>query len=98
MLFIVQFVDHPQQQALRQSQMAAHLQWLNEHQETVLQAGSLRERVDAPALGGLWIVDAADKEAVLNLLQTDPFWIHGLRASVEVLHWSKAFGDRKVLI
>ncbi|MDC8785359.1 YciI family protein [Roseateles koreensis] len=98
MLFIVQFVDHPLRQALRQSQMAAHLLWLKTHEERVLQAGSLRERVDEPAKGGLWIVEAADKEAVLSLLKTDPFWIHGLRASVEVLHWSKAFEDRKVLI
>jgi len=31
-------------------------------------------------------------------LKTDPFYTSGLRQSYEILHWSKANDDRKVLI
>ena len=46
---------------------------------------------------GLWIVEADSKEAVHQLMQSDPFWTCGLRERVEVLHWSKAL-DQQVLV
>jgi uncharacterized protein YciI len=63
----------------------------------VLVAGSLRvEPGDAP-IGGAWVVEAADKVAVDALMRTDPFWVHGLRASVEILHWSKALPEKALV-
>lgn len=47
--------------------------------------------------GGLWVVEAPSKEAVLALVQSDPFYTCGLRQDVEVLHWSKAL-QKKVLV
>jgi len=40
------------------------------------------------------IVEAPSKEAVMDLMKTDPFYTCG---RVEVLHWSKAL-ERKVLV
>jgi uncharacterized protein YciI len=45
----------------------------------------------------LWIVESESKEGVHQLMQTDPFWICGLRQSVEVLHWTKAL-DQQVVV
>jgi uncharacterized protein len=45
----------------------------------------------------LWVVDAPSKEAVVELMASDPFYAYGLRQGVEVLHWSKAL-DQKVLV
>ena len=48
--------------------------------------------------GGLWVVEAPSKEAVLALLVTDPYFTCGLRQSHEVLHWRKAFPSRQVAV
>jgi uncharacterized protein YciI len=97
MLFAVLFTDRPGHGALRAAELDAHVRWVAEHQDQVLVAGSLRvEPCDVPK-GGLWIVEAPSKQAVLELMKTDPFTTCGLRQQVEVLHWNKAL-EGKVLV
>ena len=38
----------------------------------------------------MWLVEAPSKAAVEEMLASDPFWVNGLRASVEILEWRKA--------
>lgn len=97
MLFAVLFTDKPGHGALRAQHLEAHVQWVAQHQHTVLVAGSLREEPGAVPRGGLWIVEAASRDAVHALMQTDPFWTCGLRQGVEVLHWRKAL-EQRVLV
>jgi uncharacterized protein len=81
----------------RAENLQAHVDWVAEHRASVLVAGSLRAEPDAVPRGGLWIVEAASRAAVLDLMKSDPFYLSGLRQDVEVLHWSKALED-KVLV
>ena len=97
MLFAVLFTDKPGQGALRAEHLEAHIAWVADHRGTVLVAGSLRAEPQAVPKGGLWVVEAASKEAVLDLMKSDPFYTCGLRENVEVLHWSKAI-EGKVLV
>lgn len=97
MLFAVIFTDQPNQGALRAEYLDAHIKWVAENQAVVLVAGSLRAELGATPKGGLWIVEAPSKEAVMSLMKTDPFYTCGLREGVEVLHWSKAL-EGKVLV
>lgn len=97
MLFAVIFTDKPNYGSLRAANLDAHIQWVAANQEAVLVAGSLRLELGATPKGGLWIVEAPSKDAVLDLMETDPFYASGLRESVEVLHWSKAL-EGKVLV
>jgi uncharacterized protein YciI len=96
MLFIVRFTDKPECLSTRKQFLPAHLQWPDQHQQTVLVAGSLRPEPDAAPVGGLWVVEAQNKTEVESLFLTDPFWVQGLRQSFEILHLSKAFPERKV--
>ncbi len=64
MLFIVRFTDKPDGLATRKQFLPAHLQWLEQHQQTVLVAGSLRSEADAVPVGGLWVVEAQSKAEV----------------------------------
>ncbi len=98
MLFAVIFKDKPNSGELRKLHLTAHIAWLDLHQSVVRVGGSLRSELDQTPVGGLWIVEAKTKNAIHDLLETDPFWTVGLRQSVEVFHWSKAFEDRKSLI
>jgi hypothetical protein len=97
MLFAVIFTDKPGHAHLRSKHLEAHLAWVAEHQDSVLVAGSLRVQPEAVPKGGLWLVEAPSRDAVLDLMKTDPFYTCGLRQETEVLHWSKAL-DKKVLV
>lgn len=99
MLFIVQFEDKPDVQALRQQLLESHYAFLDRMKDQgVLIAGSMREVPSDRPVGGLWIVDAEDEEGVKALFSDDPFWVNGLRASVRINRWVKAFPDRQVAI
>jgi uncharacterized protein YciI len=95
MLFAVIFADHPEKGNLRGEFLPDHIKWLDHHRSTILVAGSLREKPEDVAKGGLWIVEAGSKVEVQELLESDPFFMRGLRASVDILHWNKAFPGRK---
>lgn len=97
MLFAVLFTDKPGHGALRAENLEAHIRWVADHRDAVLVAGSLRVEPGAVPKGGLWIVEAASRQAVMDLMQSDPFYTCGLRQDVEVLHWSKAL-EGKVLV
>ncbi len=96
-LFAVLSTDKPDHGALRAANLQAHVAWVAANQEVVLVAGSLRVEPGAVPKGGLWVVDAPSKEAVMALIAADPFHKCGLRQDVEVLHWSKAL-EKKVLL
>ncbi|RZT28837.1 hypothetical protein EV147_5146 [Cupriavidus agavae] len=91
MLFV--FFDKPDSSRLRMALMDAHLEWLRCRRDKILAAGSLRPAPESAAVGGLWIVDAADKSEVEALLDSDPFWLEGLRERVEILSWHRAFPE-----
>jgi len=97
-LFAVIFTDKPGHGELRAMHLQAHIAWVDEHKDKVLVAGSLRhEPTDIPK-GGLWVVEAESKEAVFELMKTDPFYTSGLRQGIEVLHWSKALQHHQALV
>lgn len=95
MLFIVQFEDKPGVGELRQKLLEEHFAFLDSRKDKVLVAGSVREIPSDRPLGGLWIVEAADEPEVREIFKDDPFWVNGLRASVRINRWVKAFPDRK---
>lgn len=97
MLFAVIFTDKPGHAQLRAQHLQAHVDWVAENQATVLVAGSLRVEPGEVPKGGLWVVDAPSKAAVLDLMKSDPFYTCGLRQSIEIFYWSKAL-ERKVLV
>ena len=96
MLFAVIFRDKPGQGELRAQLLAAHIAWLDEVRDIVRVGGSLRTEPGTVPIGGLWIVEAASKEEIETLMRGDPFFTGGLRAGWEILHWSKAFEQRRI--
>ena len=96
MLFAVRFTDRPGSKTIREQNLGAHLSWLSEREDKILVAGSLREAPDLNPIAGLWIVEANSKSEVEQLYKSDPFWTGGLRESVEILHWSKSFPEKRI--
>jgi len=98
MLFVVRFSDKSNAQPIREQHLATHVAWLDQRRQSVLVAGSVREEPDSFPIGAFWVVEAANKEELEKLYQSDPYWVNGLREHVEILHWSKAFPDEKALV
>jgi uncharacterized protein YciI len=98
MLFVVIFTDHPGRAHIRDANLQAHIEWLEQHRDVVPVGGSLRVKEGDFPRGGLWIAEAESKAQVEAMIQRDPFFMSGLRASCEIFHWSKANPDRKELI
>ena len=98
MLFVIRFVDKPKMRAVRERYLDAHLSWLAERRQSIPVAGSLREDPDADPIGAWWVVEAGSRAEVEELIKSDPFWMNGLRESIEILHWSKAFPDQQSLL
>ncbi len=98
MLFAVIFNDKVAHEHVRAKHLRSHIEWLEKNEAVILIGGSLRHQLDEVPKGGLWIADAQSKVELETLLRTDPFYTAGLRESYEVLHWSKAKRERKVLI
>ena len=98
MLFVIRFTDLAGKQAVRREHLQAHIEWLDQRRDSILVAGSLRKSAEEDPGGALWIVEADSKPDLPELFESDPFWVHGLRESFEILHWSKAFPDEKTPI
>lgn len=98
MLYIVQFEDKPGVAELREKLFASHIEFLDRNRDKVLIPGSMREVPSDKPLGGLWIIEAEDEAGVKEVFKDDPFWVNGMRASVRINRWQKAFPDRKVPI
>lgn len=89
-IFAVLFEDRPGTSELRARHIAAHLDFLAAT-PAITSAGPLFE-ADAVA-GGLWLVVAKDASAVRSLVEKDPFWPTGLRASARVLEWRRVHAE-----
>ena len=89
MLFMVRFTDHPDRLDVRQAHGAAHMAWLAEHAAQVRIGGPLRRDPEGAAVGAMWLVEAASAAEIERLLASEPFWVNGLRAGVEILEWRK---------
>ena len=98
MLFIVQFEDKPGTGELRDKLLQSHFEFLDRVRDRVLVPGSMREVPSDKPVGGLWIIDAEDEAGVRDIFKDDPFWTNGMRATVRINRWVKAFPDRKVPI
>jgi hypothetical protein len=90
MLYAVLFTDNEAQADVRPRLMPAHLEFLEKNRRQVRAAGPLLDQAGKGA-GGLWLVDADGPEAVMALVQADPFWPTGLRKDVRVLQWKQVF-------
>lgn len=88
MLFLVRFTDRPNSAAIREKFLAEHFAWLDTNAARIPVAGAIREVPGTPPVASIWVVSGESPEDVLALVDADPFWRNGLRATREVFHYA----------
>lgn len=94
MLFVAMIYDDRSRWRVRKERMKEHLEYLDREKDRIVVAGTLRDDLSERPKGALWIIDASDKEEAEKVCEGDPFFTGGLRKSISVQYWSKAFPDR----
>ena len=96
--FVVLFEDNPGTGAeVRKKHMPDHLAFLQRHADSIEAAGPLLA-ADGEMAGGLWLVEAPDRDDVQALVEEDPFWSTGLRKAVRIRKWRQVFANGTRLI
>lgn len=76
--------DGPDGARLRGEHLAAHLDFVERHVDTLLVAGPLLDTESGAMTGSLYVLDVADADAALAFLERDPYWQAGLWAEVDL--------------
>ena len=98
MKFIVLFEDNDEFAHKRSEHMSDHLEFLERNSAAIEAAGPLSDAESGNGAGGIWLVDAADRDRVQALVEEDPFWPTGLRKSIRILSWKQVYAHGQKLI
>ena len=97
MLYIVQFEDKPDMGELRDKLLKSHFEFLDRVSDGYwCRVPCARYRATSP-----WVACGLSTPRTRRTsanFKDDPFWTNGMRASVRINRWVKAFPDRKVPI
>ena len=86
------FTDIADGAAIRAVHTEAHQAYLRKYKGSIVLAGAMRPEPGGTPKGGLWIFEADSKAEVEAIVAEDPFQVHGLRATTEILAWGTAPG------
>lgn len=91
MLFVIRFTDKPNTLDIRKQFTEPHFAWLSARKDVIQAAGPLRTDPEGNPIGAMWLVELESMTEAEAFFADDPFWVNGLRASVEILQWTKVF-------
>ena len=92
MLFVATCIDKPNQLETRRDNRPAHLAYLHGLGAKLKAAGALLGPDNETPIGSMLIVDVADQDEALSLVDRDPFAKAGLFESVSVKAWRQGVG------
>lgn len=93
MPYMIETFDKPGTLALRASERAAHLAFLDANKALLLACGAKLSDDGEAAGGGLYVVDVETRAEAEAFIAADPFFIAGLFERVVINRWRKAYVD-----
>ncbi|MEX8192321.1 YciI family protein [Comamonas guangdongensis] len=97
MRWIAIFTDTSKMLEVRARFETAHFAFLDRYRDEIVLAGGCRLQPEGDYMGGLWVFEVASRERAVELIEQDPYFIHGAR-NYELRTWGKAFPGRQVLL
>jgi hypothetical protein len=95
--WVVIFEDSEGMLEVRRRHGAEHLAYLDANRHKILIGGGLRAAPGEPFVGGLWVIEVADRAEAVSLIESDPYYRPEFR-KYRVLAWGKAFENRPVTL
>ncbi|HET6159530.1 MAG TPA: YciI family protein [Dongiaceae bacterium] len=95
--WVVTFDDTDGMLEVRKRHGPEHLAYLDANKDKILIGGGLRPAPGEPFVGGLWILEVADRAEAVRLIEADPYYRPEYR-KYRVLAWGKAFEDRFITL
>ncbi|MFT5173169.1 MAG: hypothetical protein ACI8W7_001340 [Gammaproteobacteria bacterium] len=83
-VFAVHFEDEPTKQSVRDEYQQDHHDYLQRCAARMVNAGVLHRDEGGSPVGGFWLVRGSSELSVRELIEADPFFVHGLRRTVRV--------------
>ncbi|MDQ7793842.1 MAG: YciI family protein [bacterium] len=96
MRWVAIFDDNEDAGEIRDRHSADHYAYLDGNRDAILLAGGLRSAPGERPCGGLWVLEVESKAQAVELIERDPFVVHGLRRGYRLLLWGKAPGFDRV--
>lgn len=93
MPYFIETYDDPERAHIRQEVYQEHLDFLEAVAPKLLACGAKLDDEGVKASGGVYLVDVETSAQAEELIQQDPFYIHGLFSNVEITRWRKAYLD-----
>ncbi len=84
MLYVIYQVDKPNSQAIRAAQRAAHLKYLNDHEDILVLGGAMLAEDGTTRTGSVLIINVPSQEAAERFSANEPFRQAGLFERVEI--------------
>ncbi|MEE8291304.1 MAG: YciI family protein [Candidatus Tectomicrobia bacterium] len=84
MLYVIYQVDKPNSQAIRAAQRAAHLKYLDDHEDILLLGGAMLAEDGTTRTGSVLIINVPSQEAAERFSANEPFRQAGLFERVEI--------------
>jgi hypothetical protein len=86
------FSDQPERAAIRATRREAQFAFPRAPRNRIMIAGDLRPEPGAPFEGGQWIVEADSREAVMRLVEQDPYLDAAIRRAA-IANWGRPFPE-----
>jgi uncharacterized protein YciI len=84
--------DGPDGAGIRGQHLAAHLDFVERHLDTILVAGPLFDESSGEMNGSLYVLDVGDREAAFAFLERDPYYAAGLWEAIDIRPFRGAAG------
>ena len=97
MRWVAIFEDTEEMLHVRKTYEPAHFEYLGAHESEIVLAGGLRNAPEGSFVGGLWVLEVPTRERAVELVEGDPYFVHGVR-SYRLHVWGKAFPEKKVAL
>ena len=84
MLYVIYQIDKPNSQAIRAAQRAAHLKYLDDHEDILVLGGAMLAEDGTTRTGSVLIINVPGQEAAEGFSANEPFRQAGLFERVEI--------------
>ena len=84
MLYVIYQIDKPNGQAIRAAQRAAHLKYLDDHEDILVLGGAMLAEDGTTRTGSVLIINVPSQEAAERFSANEPFRQAGLFERVEI--------------